>query len=168
MTCYSESAAAVWPEKDPADKLDYAVDFEGAITNRVMRGRNYSLTMRVRPSKATGYEYECTTAGQTGWREPKFPMTIGATVVDGSVVWTCRALSNASLSTTVASTPTWSAPGLTLSGETLIGQRAIAYIEGGEDGQDYSIVVTATMADGSVRTKVVILPVRRAVRVCRG
>ncbi|HXQ45608.1 MAG TPA: hypothetical protein VN806_03275, partial [Caulobacteraceae bacterium] len=37
-----------------------------------------------------GQVYECTTAGVTGAAGPTFPTTVGATVADGTAVWTCR------------------------------------------------------------------------------
>lgn len=42
------------------------------------------------PVTANGYYYKCTTAGTTvASPEPTWPTTIGGTVTDGSVVWTC-------------------------------------------------------------------------------
>ena len=43
-----------------------------------------------RPNTANGFRYEVTTAGTTGGAEPTWPTTSGATVVDGTVTWTCR------------------------------------------------------------------------------
>jgi len=48
----------------------------------------YVLTDEVRTTTHNGYYYECTTAGTTGGTEPTWPTTIGATVSDGTVVWT--------------------------------------------------------------------------------
>lgn len=158
--------ALQWPAKDPGDKLDYGVNFEPSLANVWKAGTTYATTSRIRPNRSTGYEYECTTAGQSANREPSdWPIVIGATKTDGSVTWTCRALSTSSLRTTVASV-TWNADtGITVSGQTLTGQIAAAYIEGGTDGEDYTVLIKATMADGTSTTAVCILSVRRAVRL---
>lgn len=50
----------------------------------------YSVGTLVKPTTATGYKYECTTAGTSGATEPTWPTTINQTVNDGTVVWTCR------------------------------------------------------------------------------
>lgn len=41
------------------------------------------------PVTANGFYYKCTVAGTTGGSEPSWPTTIGTTVVDGGVTWTC-------------------------------------------------------------------------------
>ena len=51
---------------------------------------DYSLGTIVRPTTPNDHVYECTTAGTSGTTEPVWPTTEGATVQDGSVVWTCR------------------------------------------------------------------------------
>lgn len=51
-----------------------------------------ALTLGVfrRPTVSNGYRYEVTTAGTTDGTEPTWPTTIGGTVTDGTVVFTCR------------------------------------------------------------------------------
>lgn len=41
------------------------------------------------PTVVNGHFYRATTAGTTGAAEPTWPTTIGATVTDGTVTWTC-------------------------------------------------------------------------------
>jgi hypothetical protein len=50
----------------------------------------YALTAIVSPVVGNGFHYECTTAGTTAATEPTWPTTVGATVANGTVVWTCR------------------------------------------------------------------------------
>lgn len=42
------------------------------------------------PTTANGFRYEVTTAGTSAASEPTWPTTLGGTVVDGTVTWTCR------------------------------------------------------------------------------
>ena len=44
------------------------------------------------PTTPNGYRYEATTGGNSGTTEPAWPTTVGETVTDGTVVWTCRKL----------------------------------------------------------------------------
>jgi len=47
----------------------------------------------VTPITKNGRKYICTTAGTSGVSQPTWPTTIGNTVVDGTVTWTCSELS---------------------------------------------------------------------------
>lgn len=49
----------------------------------------YSLGDLVIPTTPNGYKYKVTTAGTSDGSEPTWPTTLGATVADGTVVWTC-------------------------------------------------------------------------------
>lgn len=49
----------------------------------------YTLGQYVTPAVANGYYYKATTAGTSGGTPPTYPTTIGATVSDGTVTWTC-------------------------------------------------------------------------------
>ncbi len=49
----------------------------------------YVVGNKVQPIGGNGFVYECTTAGTTAVSQPSWPTTpLGATVVDGTVVWT--------------------------------------------------------------------------------
>jgi hypothetical protein len=48
-----------------------------------------ALNARRRPTAANGYIYTATVAGTTAVAQPTWPTTVGATVVDGTVTWTC-------------------------------------------------------------------------------
>nr|DAF57104.1 MAG TPA: hypothetical protein [Siphoviridae sp. ctEeW6] len=48
----------------------------------------YALGTIVEPAGGNGYLYQCTTAGTTA-TPPHFLTTVGATIADGTAVWTC-------------------------------------------------------------------------------
>jgi len=47
------------------------------------------------PTTPNGFKYVCTTAGTTSASEPTWPTTLGATVSDGSAVWSCAGANGA-------------------------------------------------------------------------
>lgn len=49
----------------------------------------YSLGAYRQPTVANTFYYSATVAGTSGASEPTWPTTVGATVVDGTVTWTC-------------------------------------------------------------------------------
>jgi hypothetical protein len=49
-----------------------------------------SVNDRVRTSARNGYRYKATVGGTTGSSEPTWPTTLGNTVVDNTVTWTCE------------------------------------------------------------------------------
>ena len=54
----------------------------------------YVLGDYVLPTTLNGYRYVCTTAGTSDAAEPTWPTTIGGTVSDNTVVWTCEAVTS--------------------------------------------------------------------------
>lgn len=48
----------------------------------------YTLGNLIQPVSANGWVYKCTTAGTSAGSAPTFPLSVGSTVTDGSVVWT--------------------------------------------------------------------------------
>jgi hypothetical protein len=98
-----------------------------------------------------------------------FTQNIGQPVTDGSITWTCQAISDASLRKTVLGIPTWTPEtGITASGPSISGTLTSAVLSGGVDGQDYTVLVTANFSGTppTSKTMVCILPVRRPVKVC--
>ena len=51
---------------------------------------SYSLNDYVVPTTSNGKCYKCTTDGTSGEAEPTWNPVVGATVTDGTVVWTCE------------------------------------------------------------------------------
>lgn len=49
----------------------------------------YALYAVVEPATRNNYRYRCTVAGTSASSPPTWPTTVGTTVVDGTVTWTC-------------------------------------------------------------------------------
>lgn len=142
--------------QDSAAKLPVEFDWTPACANTWAAGEVYGVNEVVRPSTYNGYEYKCTTAGQAAGDsalEPSWPVTVGGTVTDGSVVWTCQLISNASLAKTIA-TSVWDGGALTVSGAVVVStngeQQTAALVAGGTVGQTYTVENTVTFSDGTI------------------
>lgn len=107
--------------KQPTEKLPVQVDLTDFCENRwnaKFGAGIYGLGEVVRPTpeNRTGFEYECTSAGQVGVAEPGWPVVVGETVQDGSVEWECGTISNSSLLKTIDSAE-WDGDGFEISDE---------------------------------------------------
>lgn len=148
---------------EPEQKL-YGFDYSGfddqvgtwGFLARVWRpGTIFVNGVSVRPSVPTGYQYAVanTGQGQSGATEPKWPRVIGETVQDGSIVWQCEAVSDASLTATIV-TSAWSSDSdVTLSDEILENadgvHRTSVQVAGGSLGQKYEVRNLVVFSDGS-------------------
>jgi hypothetical protein len=133
-------------QKDPAEALKVTLNLFYACANLWQRNEAYSLTDMIRPTRATGYAYECTNAGSSGNREPIWPRTLGSTVTDGSVTWTCRAAGDNGLSALSSPAATSDPTGLTVSDVSVEETtKILATYTGGQLGQDYDAVFTFTL-----------------------
>lgn len=77
------SPFAQLPASTPAPTVEAPAGTAHATTTAV------ALNAYRVPATPNGYLYKATTAGTTAASAPTWPTTIGATVTDGTVVWTC-------------------------------------------------------------------------------
>jgi hypothetical protein len=172
MSCDTPEAAKVWPEaKDPDDTLDYGINFERECARKWEPWTDFLAGQSIRvygPGNASGFEFEPSTPGRSGGTPPRWPTLLGGTVNDGSIVWTARALSSASLVRSLIGVPTWSCESseITIGTVTTLGMKTMADLSGGKNGFDYPISVQAAFTAGKAKTAVCILKVRKAQRVC--
>jgi len=141
--------------------LIYGLDWTNWLANYWVPAAGATVGATVRPSEATGYQYVCVAAGQTGASEPMWPAGVGEEVLDGSVLWTSEPIDNTSLEAIVTAS-SWTAPGLTLSGNFLSGQTSIITVNSAVavSGEAYTLMCTARFSDGQVKTGEIILNVR--------
>lgn len=115
-------------------------------------GKEYAVDDVVRPTRPNGFEYKCTTPGQSSRREPVWKKELAATVKDGSVVWTAQAVSTAGRDT-IASVNIEVPTGISTANEAYVGSIVTFDISGGTydvDADPYELGVEATTDAGEV------------------
>jgi hypothetical protein len=119
----------------------------GPVYTTWTASRTYALGDYVRPITNNGFCYQATaiTTGIAAGAEPAWPTTIGNTIVDGGVTWTCRLRSIwlASLVTTVGTMVRPTTPNAYVYRCTVAGTRAV-----GEP--TWPTTPGTTVADGTV------------------
>lgn len=136
-------------DKDPAGARKVVLDLFAICANFWRPNEQYSAGEFIRPNRANGFAYECTTAGTSNFREPSsWPRVIGVTQTDGSVTWTCRAAGSNGLAPVTSPTVACdiSASVSVEESTKLLPEYGI----GGTDGEDYDAVFTFTL-DGVTR-----------------
>jgi hypothetical protein len=147
----SDDILTVTIQKRAGETLDRIFDLRPEILRAWRRGVEYSAAEFVRPSSPNGYDYECTTGGRTAQREPRWPTTVAATVLDGSLTWTCRAPNSGSQDQLSGSATLTVPSGITathLSTEPT-GDVLLRFAGGTED-QDYSVLASVNTVAGQV------------------
>lgn len=136
--------------KKAGEAITYEIPWWSYLGRTWRPGERFIAATFVRPTRPNGFEYECTTAGQTAYREPQqWPTTVGAMLIDGSVTWTCRAIGNSAVDT--ISISVWTADvGLTLAGQQVNATKQLTSvrISAGLAGQDYTVENEVTTASG--------------------
>lgn len=137
--------------KTPLERKEWAFDLTDRVARKWKPRAFYTNGLRIRPQRGeTGLEYEAGGDGQSGTREPRWPLTIGQTIVDGSITWTARAISNASLRRTISSVD-WDGAGLTVTQEQISNtggsQKISAKVSGGAVGDEHLVTAVVTFND---------------------
>jgi hypothetical protein len=147
-------------EKDPDTAETYAIDWTDQLILKPLREFDFALAAIVAAQRDTGWYYECTTAGRTAQHYPEsWPREAGETVTDGSVVFTCRHPSSASVPS--VQSVTWTVPtGLVKDSQLEQGRLAIITVSSGTDGVDYDVLCRMTPSVGNVMEQTIVIPVR--------
>lgn len=147
------------------DKVPIQVDWHDYLTNRRYAGRSVSLNYRMRPERllSTGLQYRCSTSGVTSrvpWGRIPWPIILGQTAQDGSVVWTAEEIDAASIRTTISSNLWVAPPGITLSSESHADMIYQIFVDGGVSGLSYELKHQVTLANAEEKEAVIVLPVQ--------
>jgi hypothetical protein len=80
---------ALLPVNNIASAVTSVEAKEGASAATRANTTPYALNAYVVPATPNGFYYKATANGTSGGSIPTYPTTVGATVVDGTVTWTC-------------------------------------------------------------------------------
>lgn len=136
--------------KDPDRDTRYEIDARRLVYGEMRRDRPYTAGSIVKAPRHTGYYYECTEAGETKHHWPDLPRADEETVQDGSVEWTARHPSSASLP--AVSSVSWAVDptGLTVPSHDIEGGLIFPTFSGGTAGESYEVTATITWSTGQV------------------
>lgn len=145
--------------KPAGDTVPYEFDFSRLLETRWRPGYQYDATAYVRPITPNGFEYECTTGGQSAHDEPEWPTTVAATVTDGSVTWTARAFAK-NASDTIQTQQINAPAALTVANILVDDDTRLDFtVAGGVAGSVYDISIEITTVAGEIYTETLRLTV---------
>lgn len=146
-------------EKDPDVIAEYSIDWHDQLVEEADRQAEFEVGQFVQAQRDTGWYYECTQAGRTSSHYPTWPRADGITVQDGSVIWTARHPSDATVPS--ASSAVWTVPdGITKDSQREDGAVTYITLSGGTDGVDYELICRMTPSTGNVIEQTITIPVR--------
>lgn len=145
--------------KDPDVATTYSINWIEALVDEALRGADFALNAIVRPQRVTGFYYEATTAGKTKAHYPVWPIVAGATVLDGSVIWTARHPADVTVPT--VSSALWTVPaGITKDSQSETATHTHITLSGGTAGEDYLLTCRMTPSSGNPEERSITVPVR--------
>jgi hypothetical protein len=132
--------------KDPAESRVVELELFNKSANFWRPNEQYQANEYIRPNTATGFAYQTTTGGTSGLREPRWPTVNGATIGDGSVIWTATAAGANGLNPVSSPSAVSSPTGLTI-GSVAVSEttKILATYSSGIIGQDYDAIFTFTL-----------------------
>lgn len=150
------------PGINPGESVPVVLDCFNLCATFWRANEQYSQGEFIRPNRATGFAYECTTGGTSGAREPTYwPTTIAATRTEGSVTWTCRSAVTNGISAISNPSAVSDPAGLTISDVSVSeSTKILATYEGGTEGEEYDAVFTFTL-NGATRIARQRVPVKK-------
>ena len=132
--------------KDPDESLPVSLSLYRLCANFWRPNEQFALNEFVRPLRPNGFSYECTTAGTSGSREPRWPTSIGVAVTEGSITWTCRAAGVSGLNSISSLTATSDPAGITIAPLSIDESvKILATYAGGFAGQAYEVIYAFTL-----------------------
>lgn len=139
--------------KTPTEIKDFGFSWARETFRFWRAGAEFGSGIRARPTVANGFEYQSSGGQSSGKKEPRWPTTLGATIVDGSITWTCVALSTDGLWRYIQ-TSTWTAEdaGIVVDSSAMYNtagtQASTVKVSGGADGTVRDVVNEVTFNDG--------------------
>jgi hypothetical protein len=132
--------------KDPGASRIVELELFNKAANFWRPNEQYATNEYIRPNIATGFAYQAAGAGTSGLREPRWPTVLNATVVDGSITWTCSAAGANGLNAVSSPSAVSSPAGLTIASISVSEtSKILATYSGGVGGQEYDAVFSFTL-----------------------
>lgn len=133
--------------KDPAATRKVRLRLYALAVSEWTPNEVVSSNEHIRPRVPNGFAYEATmVSGPTSAREPLWPKTVGSTVVDGGVTWTCRAAGSNGINVVTSPSAISDPTGLTI-GSVSVSEDSniLATYSGGSEGTTYDAVFSWTL-----------------------
>lgn len=140
-------------EVEVGEVVTLEFDFSREIEHQWQPGKVYSLNDYVRPRVPNGVEYQATTAGQSGSKEPRWP-AIGSTESDGrgALVWTGVAFAT-NATDTISSHSVTADSGMDVDSSSVSGGSVLATLSGFDSKSCYDVVCEIVTSAGETLRK---------------
>ncbi|MDJ0712584.1 MAG: hypothetical protein QNJ14_19535 [Woeseiaceae bacterium] len=117
-------------QKTESEIWDAEVEFGRSLEFMWEDGKDYIVGDVRRPQTPNGFEFRCTSAGMSGFREPTWKKEVNAVTKDGSVEWTAQKPTSSGRDS-IQSRSVTSPSGITVSNDSISGTLVLFRVEGG-------------------------------------